>query len=257
MSSYNPTNSPPYYSALRGGITPSPHPVIRSSTASTAAMAGAASSIPPPPLAGHGRVNEEKHDKDDDHDDGHNLAHSGDMTSNANTEASTTISADSSTPHLQSRLISLRQQSQSLSNALTKKLATSRSGQSLLHIGPSLSTLPPDLSSLLEALAPLLGEVENYEKENRAALGAWVNHGWRVRVAMGKGEAARECAEIYEDLVGAEEVLRREVERRVRDQSGCGDGGEEKKRREREDYDLSDDDDEELGESEDVQREML
>lgn len=117
-------------------------------------------------------------------------------------------SALNSTPYLQSRLIQLRHQSQDLSTELTKKLATSRSGQSLLHIGPSLSSLPPDLTSLLEALSPLIAQVEQYESENRIELERLVSMGREVQCAMKRREFSLECAEIYSDLMGAEEVLR-------------------------------------------------
>ena len=121
---------------------------------------------------------------------------------------------ENSTPYLQQRLQQLKTQSHELSTELTKRLATSRSGQSLLHIGPSLSTLPPDLSSLIDALTPLLGEVQNYESLNRCELERLVGEGQSVQTAIRKREFAVECAEIYSDLVGAEEVLRKDVERR-------------------------------------------
>lgn len=121
---------------------------------------------------------------------------------------------ENSTPYLQQRLQQLKTQSHELSTELTKRLATSRSGQSLLHIGPSLSTLPPDLSSLIDALTPLLGEVQNYESLNRSELERLVGEGQRVQTAIRKREFAIECAEIYSDLIGAEEVLRKDVERR-------------------------------------------
>ena len=139
-------------------------------------------------------------------------------------------SALNSTPYLQSRLVQLRSQSQELSSELTKKLATSRSGQSLLHIGPSLSTLPPDLSSLLDALSPLLKEVQQYEGENRTELERLVSQGRVVQCTVRKRQCAIECAEIYRDLVGAEEVLQKEAGRRVEEDYGVGGSSSSKKK---------------------------
>jgi hypothetical protein len=113
-----------------------------------------------------------------------------------------------STSTLQTRLQSLRHQSSQLSSELTKKLATSRSGQSLLHIGPSLSTLPPDLSTLIEALDPLHSQVCEYEKEKVEELKRLVTLGSGVRKALWRSRFGVECGEIYGDLCGAEEVLR-------------------------------------------------
>ena len=181
-----------YFSTIRGGASPSSSssPYTASSlTAATAAAASAALSVPPPPFPDNGSSEETK--LDDNNNDVHN-----------------TSSALNSTPYLQSRLVQLRTQSQDLSTELTKKLATSRSGQSLLHIGPSLSTLPPDLSSLLEALSPLISTVEQYESDNRVELDRLVSQGREVQCAVKKREFSLECAEIYSDLMGAEEVLR-------------------------------------------------
>ena len=77
-----------------------------------------------------------------------------------------------------------------------------------MHIGPSLSTLPPDLSTLIDALDPLLAEVEEYEKENLGELKRLVALGSGIRKALWRSEFGVECGEIYEDLCGAEEVLR-------------------------------------------------
>ena len=52
-----------------------------------------------------------------------------------------------STVALDHKLRCLREISNQHSQALTQKLANSQSGQNLLHIGSSLSTLPPDLHS--------------------------------------------------------------------------------------------------------------
>ena len=178
-----------YFSAIRGGPS-SPASSSSPYTASSLTAASAALSVPPPPFPDAKTTAEETK-----HDDTNNDVHN-------------TTSALNSTPYLQSRLVQLRTQSQDLSTELTKKLATSRSGQSLLHIGPSLSTLPPDLSSLLEALSPLISTVEQYESDNRVELDRLVSQGREVQCAVKKREFSLECAEIYSDLMGAEEVLR-------------------------------------------------
>jgi len=183
MTTASPRPSPgaSYFSTIRGGGTSS----SPSSPSLSAATAAAFAVVPPPPLF--------ENSSSPDGITHHNNA----------------SSALNSTPYLQSRLVQLRHQSQDLSTELTKKLATSRSGQSLLHIGPSLSTLPPDLTSLLEALSPLVTQVEQYEAENRSELERLVNQGREVQCAMKKRDFSVQCAEIYSDLMGAEEVLRR------------------------------------------------
>jgi hypothetical protein len=58
------------------------------------------------------------------------------------------IPSNLSTSALENKLRQLREESNQLNQELPKKLASSQSGQNLLHIGSSLSTLPPDLHSL-------------------------------------------------------------------------------------------------------------
>jgi len=138
-------------------------------------MTEVASSIPPLPLGGGGggdntsSVSQEQQ------------SHNFDNNNQPTTIATTAIN---STPYLQSRLSQLKIQSQNLSTELTKKLASSRSGQSLLNIGPSLSTLPPDLTSLIDALSPLLSEVSNYESINIDELTKLVNQGKVVQCTI-------------------------------------------------------------------------
>lgn len=171
-------------------------------------------------------------------------------TINQPTTHNTTII--NSTPYLQQQLTQLKAHSQNLSTELTKKLATSRSGQSLLHIGPSLSTLPPDLSSLLEALSPLLKDVSQYETDNRIELEKLVKQGRVVQCTVQKQAYAVECANIYSELVSAEEILRVDAERRMGEEyHGLGSSGKSKKNEREEEkrgseddlLDLSDDED--------------
>lgn len=113
------------------------------------------------------------------------------------------------TPNLESRLSLLRSQSTNLSTTLTQRLATSQSGQNLLHIGPSLQSLPPDLHSLLRNLRPILGEVERYESLSRDELVKLVDKGNDIRGAVKKVREAGDCAMIYGDLCRSEEEVRR------------------------------------------------
>ena len=50
--------------------------------------------------------------------------------------------------------------------------------------------------------------MEQYESDNRVELDRLVSQGREVQCAVKKREFSLECAEIYSDLMGAEEVLR-------------------------------------------------
>jgi hypothetical protein len=113
------------------------------------------------------------------------------------------------TTALESKLKSLREQSQKHSQALTQKLATSQSGQNLLHIGTSLSTLPPDLHSLLTHLHPLLSDIEDYETSSVELLQDLVHRANEVRILQRRMEHARQCAQLYEDLQASEQTIQR------------------------------------------------
>ena len=200
-------------------------------------MTEVASGIPPLPLGGDGGDNTNNVSQE-------HQQHNNNFNNNQpNTVATTAIN---STPYLQSRLSQLKTQSQNLSTELTKKLASSRSGQSLLNIGPSLSTLPPDLTSLIDALSPLLSEVSNYESTNIDELTKLVNQGKVVQCTIQKQEYAMKCSEIYNELVSAEEILKMDAGRRMTDMLGSssGKGGDKKKGEEMDDVDLSDSDEE-------------
>lgn len=221
-----------YFSTIHGS-SPSAAGGGASASSLSAATSAAAAAVPPPPFS-----EESQKVIDDDT----NTAPSSDVHNSS--------SALNSTPYLQSRLVQLRHQSQDLSTELTKKLATSRSGQSLLHIGPSLSTLPPDLTSLLEALSPLLSQVEQYETENRGELDKLVHMGREVQCAVKKREFSEQCAEIYSDLMGAEEVLRwknkQKKKKKKKQQSenmgGGGKGGKKNDEGKNDDMDEDEDD---------------
>jgi hypothetical protein len=110
-----------------------------------------------------------------------------------------------STVALEQKLVTLRDKSNKLSQLLTQKLATSQSGQNLLHIGSSLSSLPPDLHSLLTNLHPVLSAAESTEKQYLTNLQKLVAAANEIRLEQRRTEHAIECAEIYEDLCAAEQ----------------------------------------------------
>jgi hypothetical protein len=115
--------------------------------------------------------------------------------------------ANLSTPLLNSKLTALKSQSATLASSLTAKLASSPSGQSLLHIGPSLSTLPPDLQCLLASLEPMLKQVEEYEKMNQTELIRIVTAGKLVETECRRAVHAKECMALLTDLVAAEKII--------------------------------------------------
>ncbi len=110
-----------------------------------------------------------------------------------------------STAALEQRLLALRDQSNKHSQLLTQKLATSQSGQNLLHIGSSLSSLPPDLHSLLTHLHPVLSAAETTEKQFLGNLQKLVAAANEIRLEQRRVEHASECADLYEDLCVAED----------------------------------------------------
>jgi len=118
------------------------------------------------------------------------------------------------TTALEAKLRTLREQSQKHSQALTQKLATSQSGQNLLHIGTSLSTLPPDLHSLLTQLHPLLSATEGNEKECYELLQKLVACANDIRILQRRIDNAQECAQLYEDLEAAERDVKRDSQYR-------------------------------------------
>uniref|UniRef100_A0A7R9ZUC0 COG complex component COG2 C-terminal domain-containing protein n=1 Tax=Pseudo-nitzschia arenysensis TaxID=697910 RepID=A0A7R9ZUC0_9STRA len=115
-----------------------------------------------------------------------------------------------STSALENKLKDLKEKSIKQSQVLTAKLASSQSGQNLLHIGTSLQTLPPDLHSLLTQLHPVLSCTESAEKEYLQRLQKLVDCGNDIRFEERRVGNARECAGLYEDLVAAENRLRKD-----------------------------------------------
>jgi hypothetical protein len=127
------------------------------------------------------------------------------------------------TSALEAKMRTLREQSQKHSQALTQKLATSQSGQNLLHIGTSLSTLPPDLHSLLTQLHPLLSATEGTEKEFFEILQKLVACANDIRILQRRIENARDCAQLYEDLEASERDVNRDARYRRAEDGMDGD----------------------------------
>ena len=121
-----------------------------------------------------------------------------------------------STSALEDKLKDLRAKSNKHSQLLTARLASSQSGQNLLHIGTSLQTLPPDLHSLLTQLLPVLSCAETAEKEYLQRLERLVDCGTRIKVERRRVGHARECADLFRDLVVAEERVRLDASQRKR-----------------------------------------
>ena len=111
---------------------------------------------------------------------------------------------------LQSKAKHLRDEGARLSQILTQRLASSDSGQNLLHIGTSLSTLPPDLHSLLQNLHPILQATESSEKQQVANLDNIVTIRREIHHQQKRCQQALSAAEIYQDLHLAEDTVRRE-----------------------------------------------
>lgn len=131
-----------------------------------------------------------------------------------------------STQALEQKLITLREQSNRHSQTLTQKLATSQSGQNLLHIGSSLSTLPPDLHALLTQLHPVLSAAESSEKQHLSSLQKLVACGNDIRVQQRRVDHASQCADLYEDLMAAERHAQRDASMRKRNVASANDEGE-------------------------------
>lgn len=132
------------------------------------------------------------------------------------------------TSALEAKLRALREKSNEHSQILTQKLASSQSGQNLLHIGTSLSTLPPDLHSLLTQLHPVLSAAEATEQVQIKKLQDLVQNANEIRTEQRRMIHASECADLYQDLLAAERDVKRDASWRRNDKSGkAGDEDEE------------------------------
>lgn len=112
-----------------------------------------------------------------------------------------------STPSLQSKLKSLQEKSNNLSSTLTARLASSPAGQSLLHIGPSLSSLPPDLQTLLSNLEPMVNQVAEFKLLNQREFHRIVSTANTIKLEYRRNVHARECADLLQELEVSERIL--------------------------------------------------
>jgi hypothetical protein len=126
-------------------------------------------------------------------------------------ESMTVIPKNMSTMSLERRLRQLRDESQKLDQVLTQKLASSQSGQNLLHIGTSLSSLPPDLHSLLQHLHPVLSQAESAESDQLELLRQLVQSARDIQVAERRVQYAQDCADLYADLMAAEACIQSNI----------------------------------------------
>ena len=90
--------------------------------------------------------------------------------------------------------------------------------------------------------------MEQYETENRGELDKLVHMGREVQCAVKKREFSEQCAEIYSDLMGAEEVLRwknkqKKKKKKKQSENKGGGGGKGKKNDEGENDDMDEDED--------------
>jgi hypothetical protein len=124
------------------------------------------------------------------------------------------------TSALESKLRTLREKSNQHSQILTQKLASSQSGQNLLHIGTSLSTLPPDLHLLLTQLHPVLSAAETTEQQQLQKLQSLVQHANEIRTEQRRMVNAAQCADLYQDLLAAERDVKRDAAMRRNNKPG-------------------------------------
>ena len=122
------------------------------------------------------------------------------------------------TSALEAKLRLLREKSNEHSQILTQKLASSQSGQNLLHIGTSLSSLPPDLHSLLTQLHPVLSAAEATEQQQLQKLQTLVQQANKIRSEQRRTAHAADCADLYQDLLAAERDVKRDAALRRRSQ---------------------------------------
>lgn len=100
-----------------------------------------------------------------------------------------------------------REKSTHVSHVLTQKLASSDAGQNLLHIGTSLSTLPPDLHTLLTHLHPLYNTVESLEQHQSAITELVRQQRLEILETLEHAQQAAAASETYQDLVLCEQTL--------------------------------------------------
>ena len=119
----------------------------------------------------------------------------------------TVISTSLSTSALEYRLRQLREASTQHSQILTQKLASSQSGQNLLHMGTSLSTVPPDLHNLMTQLHPFVLTVEQTEKDELERLETLILTASKLKHEARRVQQAQTAANLYADLIAAEKAV--------------------------------------------------
>lgn len=124
------------------------------------------------------------------------------------------IPSNLSTAALQHKYQQLRDQADQHGQILTQKLASSQSGQNLLHMGSSLSTLPTDLHFLLTQLHPLLLAVEQTEGNLSSKLNSICERALLIKKQQRRVIHAKECADAYEDLLAAENIVKLDMQKR-------------------------------------------
>ena len=120
-----------------------------------------------------------------------------------------------STGSLETKLRQVRDAAQEHSQILTQKLASSPSGQNLLHIGTSLSTLPPDLHTLLTHMHPFVNVLEGFEQDQRKALITLVEKATAIRQDQHRVRTSERAADLYADLTSAEACIQNNQGRSV------------------------------------------
>lgn len=142
-----------------------------------------------------------------------NTSHASQNGTTSSTSASSVLALipeeipNMNTSALESKLRQVREAAQEHSQILTQKLASSPSGQNLLHIGTSLSTLPPDLHTLLTHMHPFLNVLEGFEQEERKALKTLVDKATAIRQAQHRVQSSKRAADLYADLTSAEACM--------------------------------------------------
>lgn len=112
-----------------------------------------------------------------------------------------------SSTSLEHKLKQLRDDSLKHGQVLTQKLASSQSGQNLLHIGTSLSTLPPDLNQLVTHIHPIISATENSEKNQIQLLENLIEKQKEIKATQQRIVYAKQLELLYQDLVVAENIV--------------------------------------------------
>lgn len=108
---------------------------------------------------------------------------------------------------LESKAKHLREESAKHSAILTQKLASSDSGQNLLHIGTALSSLPPDLHSALTSLQPLTTATLTSEEHQAEQLEDILRCKKDIEHQQQRCKQAYSAVDIFSDLLAVEATI--------------------------------------------------